>query len=104
MAAQEVVLDVQLDGIRYILTRSSLRLPPPPTALSPREREIVRLVAKGLPNKAIAEVLDMSPWTVDTHLRRVFAKLGVSSRAEMVARVIEEGLLDTGLDGSPRAD
>ena len=57
--------------------------------LTPREHEITRLVAKGLPNKTIAGVLDMSPWTVATHLRRVFAKLGVNSRAAMVARLFE---------------
>jgi DNA-binding CsgD family transcriptional regulator len=57
--------------------------------LSPREIEIVRLVAKGLPNKTIAGVLEISPWTVATYLRRVFAKLGVGSRAAMVARLYE---------------
>ncbi|HZA34714.1 MAG TPA: helix-turn-helix transcriptional regulator, partial [Vicinamibacterales bacterium] len=69
-------------------------------SLSPREREIVRLVAKGLPNKAIADVLDISLWTVATHLRRIFAKLGVGTRAEMIARVIGDGLLD-GSAGAP---
>lgn len=62
---------------------------PEPVALTPREHEITRLVAKGLPNKTIAGVLDMSPYTVATHLRRVFAKLGVNSRAAMVARLFE---------------
>jgi DNA-binding CsgD family transcriptional regulator len=54
--------------------------------LSPREQEIVRMVAKGHPNKVIADVLNISPWTVCTHLRRIFAKMGVASRAAMVAR------------------
>jgi len=58
-------------------------------ALSPREQEIVRLVAKGLPNKTIAAILDISPWTVATHLRRVFGKLGVRSRAAMIASLID---------------
>jgi DNA-binding NarL/FixJ family response regulator len=91
--AREVVLDVRVGTMRYLLTRSNLPTSQPQKNLSPREREIVRLVAKGLPNKAIAEVLDISPWTVATHLRRVFGKLGVSCRAEMVARVLNEGLL-----------
>jgi len=56
-------------------------------ALSPREQEIVRLVAEGHPNKIIAAELDISAWTVGTHLRRIFAKLGVASRAAMVARM-----------------
>ena len=91
--APEVVLAVQVDNVYYTLTRSyaySLELP---VNLSPREQEIARLVARGLPNKTIAAVLEISPWTVSTHLRRIFTKLGVSSRAEMVAHVLKEGLL-----------
>jgi len=64
-------------------------------SFTPREREIARMVAKGYPNKAIAAVLEISSWTVCTHLRHVFAKLRVSSRAEMVARMIESGLINT---------
>ena len=61
-----------------------------PTArhtLSPREVQIARLVADGATNKMIASTLDISLWTVSTHIRRVFAKLDVRSRAEMVARL-----------------
>jgi DNA-binding CsgD family transcriptional regulator len=60
----------------------------PAAALSPREREIARLVAQGLPNKAIGQVLEISAWTVATHLRRMYVKLNVSCRAAMVAVVI----------------
>jgi DNA-binding CsgD family transcriptional regulator len=91
----EIMLDLEIEGVPYLLVRV---LPPggslngkTPISLSPREREIVRLVAKGLPNKSIADVLDISLWTVATHLRRVFAKLGVGTRAEMVARILEGG-------------
>jgi DNA-binding CsgD family transcriptional regulator len=93
--AQEVVLETRVDGTRYAL----LRVCPAPTpseprvSLSPREQEIVRLVSKGLPNKMIARVLDISPWTVATHLRRVYTKLDVNSRAEMVACALEQDLL-----------
>jgi len=48
------------------------------------------MVAKGYPNKTIAAVLDISVWTVSSHLRRIFAKYGVASRAAMVARLLEE--------------
>jgi DNA-binding CsgD family transcriptional regulator len=58
--------------------------------LSPREQEIARMVAKGYPNKMIAAVLEISTWTVSSHLRRIFAKFGVASRAAMVARLLEE--------------
>ena len=57
------------------------------TGLSPREAEIARMVAKGLSNKQIAAALGISAWTVSTHLRRMYAKLDVHSRAGMVARI-----------------
>ena len=54
--------------------------------LSRREIQIVALVAEGRVNKQIAHLLKISEWTVSTHLRRIFAKLGVDSRAAMVYR------------------
>ena len=89
---EEIVLDVDLDGAHYLL----IRLPNeerPHVQLSPREQEIVRMVAKGHPNKVIADVLNISSWTVCTHLRRIFAKLGVGSRAAMVAQLLEARIL-----------
>ena len=59
--------------------------------LSPRELEIARLVARGYPNKTIAGILDISPWTVATYLRRVYAKLGVRCRAAMVRELYLRG-------------
>ena len=50
----------------------------------------VRAIAQGLPNKCIGAVLDISAWTVATHLRRIFAKLGVTSRAAMIAKTLAE--------------
>ncbi|HIK56978.1 MAG TPA: helix-turn-helix transcriptional regulator [Synechococcales cyanobacterium M55_K2018_004] len=52
--------------------------------LTGRELQIATLVAQGLPNKKIAKKLHISEWTVATHLRRIFAKLNVDSRAAMV--------------------
>ena len=90
-----MLMDVEVDGVRCLLFRSEK---PPKTAvkLSPREREIVRMIAKGYPNKAIAGVLEISGWTVCTHLRRIFSKLRVTSRAAMIARVMELKLLEPG--------
>ena len=56
----------------------------PQELLSERELQIVELVAHGKSNKQIAKKLKISEWTVSTHLRRVFAKLKVDSRAAMV--------------------
>jgi DNA-binding CsgD family transcriptional regulator len=87
---QTVLLDVEVDDVRCILIRLP-RNSRTQVMLSPREHEIVRMVAQGYPNKTIAAVLDISSWTVGTHLRRIFAKLGVGSRAAMVARFLERG-------------
>lgn len=85
----DVLLDVELDGVRCILLKTKSNRGPT-TALSPRELEIVRMVAKGLPNKTIASVLQISAWTVSSHLRRIFGKLDVTSRTEMIGRLLEE--------------
>jgi DNA-binding CsgD family transcriptional regulator len=82
------ILKVQLDGRQYTLICSGSEFS---CHLSPREREIVRLVAQGLPNKCISAVLEISTWTVATHLRRIFGKLRVTSRAAMIARLLEQG-------------
>jgi DNA-binding CsgD family transcriptional regulator len=87
-----VMLDLEADGIRCVVTAYARKGPLRPT-LSPREREIVRMVSKGYPTKTIAAVLDISAWTVSTHLRRIFTKLGVRTRAAMVARAIRDGLI-----------
>jgi two-component system nitrate/nitrite response regulator NarL len=88
---EEIVLDTEVDGSRYLIVRLPL-----PTGLqivlSPREQEIARMVARGHHNKAIAEVLSISSWTVCTHLRRIFAKLNVNSRAAMVAKLHEQDI------------
>ena len=85
-----VLLDVEIEGVRCIVLKT--RPPRSPTpALTARELEIARMVARGLPNKSMASVLQISTWTVSSHLRRIFAKLDVTTRAEMVGRLLEEG-------------
>jgi DNA-binding CsgD family transcriptional regulator len=85
---EHVVADIDLDGARYLLIRMPA-VEPMRAMLSPREFEIVRMVAQGYQNKIIAGILNISTWTVCAHVRRVFAKFGVSSRAAMVARLLE---------------
>jgi DNA-binding NarL/FixJ family response regulator len=62
-------------------------------ALSPREREVIRLVAAGSTNQEIAAALGIGSETVKTLLTRVFTKLGVSRRAEAVAVAHDMGVL-----------
>jgi len=59
--------------------------------LYPRELDILRLVAKGMSNKVIAEELFISERTVQTHLVNIFRKLGVSSRTQAVLYALREG-------------
>jgi DNA-binding NarL/FixJ family response regulator len=65
-------------------------------ALTSREREVVRLVARGLPNKAIAGELGISPRTVEVHLNHVFEKVGAPSRSALVRLALVHGLVDGG--------
>jgi len=89
---EEILLQVEVDGAQYLLVRQQPQAWGAQVRLSPREQEIARMVAEGYPNKTIAAVLEISCWTVGMHLRHVFAKLGVASRAAMVARVLRDGL------------
>jgi DNA-binding CsgD family transcriptional regulator len=91
--SEDVLIDTEVKGSRYLLMRIS-QSASSRVQLSPREQEIVRMVAKGHSNKIIADVLSISSWTVSTHLRRIFAKLGVGSRAAMVARLLEMEILN----------
>ena len=86
---EEIVLSVEVDGAQYLLTR----LKPAPldaVSLSPREREIARMVAQGLSDKTIAAVLEISRYTVATHLRRMYAKMAVTTRAAMVGKIMNQ--------------
>jgi DNA-binding NarL/FixJ family response regulator len=70
-----------------------VRAPEPETPLSPRELEVLRLVAAGRNNREAAADLFISEATVKTHLLHVYAKLGVNDRAAAVAAGYERGLL-----------
>ena len=94
----QILLDVERDGFRITVIREPVK-GRPRMVLSPREYEVARMVARGYPNKTIASVLEISSWTVSTHLRRIFAKLDVTSRAAMVAKLLEAGVL--GAQGPP---
>jgi DNA-binding NarL/FixJ family response regulator len=63
-------------------------------ALSDRETEVVRLVARGYSNKEIAAKLDVSVKTVETYRYRAVEKLGLRGRADLVRYAIEQGWLD----------
>jgi DNA-binding CsgD family transcriptional regulator len=61
-------------------------------SLTPAEREVVRLVSEGLRNDAVAQRLFITPGTVKVHLSHIFAKLGITSRAELAAQAAAQDL------------
>jgi DNA-binding NarL/FixJ family response regulator len=63
------------------------------SALTPREVDVLRLVAGGLTNDDIADRLGVSPVTVKTHVNRILAKLGAETRAQAVVHAYESGLV-----------
>ena len=93
-----VLLDVEIGEVRLLALRQGQ--PSPMSQLSPREQEIARMVAQGYANKTIASVLEISTWTVASHLRRIFVKLQISSRAAMATCLLgtESSGLPTLLD------
>ena len=63
--------------------------------LSPRETDILTLIAEGSSNKEIARSLDIGPETVKSHVKSIFTKLGVERRAQAVSRAQTLGLVTT---------
>ena len=61
--------------------------------LTPRENEVLQLIAKGLSYQRIADTLGMSPHTVTTHIKQIYRKLAVNSRGEAVFEAMQLGLL-----------
>ena len=65
----------------------------PEAILSDRELDVLRLMAKGAANKAIAEALSISESTVKTHVANIFQKLDVSGRTDAVTQAIRKGII-----------
>jgi DNA-binding CsgD family transcriptional regulator len=68
--------------------------PSGPDALTPREREVARLLAEGLSNSQLAERLYISPRTAAVHVSNILSKLGMSSRTEVAAWAVRDGLAE----------
>lgn len=81
----------------------SLR-PGEPLSLTARELDVVKLVVEGRSNDEIAGELGISPKTVETHLRRVFERLGVVSRTELATRALREGWLEVPVGDGPSVE
>lgn len=80
------------ERVRSFFAASAGAVVPPLPQLSDREREVLRLAAEGRPNGEIARRLYLSEKTVRNHVSSIFTKLGVTDRAQAVARARDAGL------------
>jgi DNA-binding NarL/FixJ family response regulator len=80
--------------IRDYLTRSSAGGEPPADELSPRETEVVKLVAEGFTSREIGDVLSISEHTVERHRANVLDKLGLKDRVALTRYAIRRGLVE----------
>ncbi|MCQ9353263.1 response regulator transcription factor [Corynebacterium sp. 153RC1] len=76
-----------------VATRLMTRVRTPRTSLTPRELEVLKLVAAGSSNKEIGHILLLSEATVKSHLVHIYDKMGVRSRTSAVAAAREQGVL-----------
>ncbi len=98
LAAGRTHLDA---AVQQRLVAAVLDVPPTATAeahplpddLSPREAEVLKLIAAGLSNTEIAMALFVSNATVKTHVNRIFAKIGARDRAQAVGYAYQHGLV-----------
>lgn len=88
---QPALMERLLSGAARGESRSSEE--PPPEPLTPRETEVMRLVAGGLSNREIAQALGTAEGTVKVHVSSVLAKLGVRDRVQAVLKVLRDGRL-----------
>lgn len=85
-----------METVSYIVHRRYLEIEMHQSvtpSLSPRELDVVRWMVRGKSNSVIADILELSPSTVDTYARRIFLKLGASDRVTASLRAIAFGLL-----------
>ncbi|OZV78501.1 DNA-binding response regulator [Micromonospora echinospora] len=99
VASGDLVLGAAVAGRAALLFRAGSDRPEPFPQLTDREREILGLLARGLPNAGIAQRLGLSPKTVRNNVSAILVKLQVNSRAEAITAARDEGLGDPSSDG-----
>jgi HD-GYP domain-containing protein (c-di-GMP phosphodiesterase class II) len=65
--------------------------------LTPRENEVLRLIAAGHTAKGVAQTLEISPKTADNHIQNIYSKIGVTTRAAAALFAVERGLVQPGM-------
>ena len=79
--------------VRTMPKSATKLLPIHPSGLTPREVDVLRLVAEGLTDAKVAKKLVLSPRTVSTHLRSIYNKLGINSRSAATRFAFENRLV-----------
>jgi two-component system, NarL family, response regulator LiaR len=74
---------------------SETERPAPEEALTAREREVLELIARGLPNKLIARELEIAEKTVKTHVSSILSKLGLTDRTQAALYAVRAGLIES---------
>jgi DNA-binding NarL/FixJ family response regulator len=90
----EMYLDPAVAGMvaRQLRTPGGSGSPADDSLLTPRERDVLALVAQGLPNRAIGDALGITERTARTHVSNILAKLGLTSRTQAALYAVEQGL------------
>jgi DNA-binding NarL/FixJ family response regulator len=86
--------DELLARVRRLVPRAARPTSGIASGLTPKEREVLQLLAQGLDQRQIANRLSISPSTVGTHLEHIYGKLGVRSQAQAVALAYQNDLVD----------
>ncbi|MBR9867498.1 two-component system response regulator NarL [uncultured Amphritea sp.] len=92
-ALGKMVISERLSSmLAQALQSNRKRTGPDISSLSPREKQIIKLIAGGLPNKLIARKLNITEGTVKVHVKHLFKKLNLRSRVEVAVWAVQEGL------------
>lgn len=86
--------EIVVRALKRLSGTTALQAGLPPVQLSPRELEVLQLLAQGQTNRQIARALTVSVSTVKIHVEHILAKLGACDRTQAAVRAIELGLLD----------
>jgi DNA-binding NarL/FixJ family response regulator len=97
LAAEARAHRLDQEAVEAVLAAAGQRTPPArrtwPCDLTDREVEVLRLVARGLSTRDVAQALVISPKTADHHIQHVYTKVGVSTRAAATLFALEHDLL-----------